>query len=168
MKEQDLVIMPDGGGYVVRVRGRANFEYAVPLRDLAGREEGFDSFRIDLGECIAMDSTFMGVLTMIALRGRKSGVQIELFNASEVLKKLLRDLGVAKLFIFSDGSVGEPAAAAAAGADGDLLKAAETVAEAHETLAAADSANAERFAAVIDYARQDVENLKAQKAGEKK
>ena len=157
MKDQNLAILPDGGGYAVRVRGRANFEYAVPLRDLINRGAEFDRFRIDLGECLAMDSTFMGVLTMIALRGRRNNVRIELLNASETLQKLLRDLGVAKLFDFTEGSVsGEAAPVAAAGA----LETAETVAEAHETLVAADGANADRFASVIEYARRDVENLK--------
>ena len=157
MKDQNLTILPDGGGYAVRVRGRANFEYAVPLRDLINRGAEFDRFRIDLGECLAMDSTFMGVLTMIALRGRRSNVRIELLNASETLQKLLRDLGVAKLFDFTTGAVsGEAAPNAAAGA----LETAETVAEAHETLVAADGANADRFASVIEYARRDVENLK--------
>ena len=158
MKDQNLTILPDGGGYAVRVRGRANFEYAVPLRDLINRGAEFDRFRIDLGECLAMDSTFMGVLTMIALRGRKSNVRVELLNASETLQKLLRDLGVAKLFDFTTGSVSGEAAPAAAAAG--ALETAETVAEAHETLVAADGANADRFASVIDYARRDVENLK--------
>jgi len=165
MKNSDLTISNRDRSYRIRVSGRANFEYAVPLRELARTLDSFQGFRIDLAACTAMDSTFMGVLTMIGLKGRKQNVPVELLNASDVLKKLLTDLGVAKLFVFT---VNSDAAAAVAGTDGDKtdrpdqLTMAETVAEAHKTLAQADGSNAERFKDVIRYAEDDVERLRKQ------
>lgn len=65
MKESDLLISHRDGVYFVKVSGRANFEYAVPLRELAKTLDNFRCVRMDMTECLAMDSTFMGVLSMI-------------------------------------------------------------------------------------------------------
>ena len=164
MKETDLLISHRDGVYSVKAAGRANFEYAVPLRELAKTLETFKCFRIDLGECVAMDSTFMGVLSMIGLKARRFKAGVELYNANDTLKKLLRDLGVNKLFTFIDGADPDaPAEWASASHDRrDLLTTAETVTEAHQTLVEADSSNAARFDQVIEFAKQDVERLKEQ------
>lgn len=160
MKENDLIITNRGDSYSVRVAGRANFEYATPLRELAKTTERFTEFRIDLADCVAMDSTFMGVLTMLALKAKSFQVKVELFNASEVLRKLLKDLGVAKLFVFKEGKSGAEAESGTAGKPTDMLTLAETVAEAHRSLAEAESTNAERFKDVIKFAESDVERLR--------
>jgi len=165
MKNSDLTISSRDLTYRVRVSGRANFEYAVPLRELAKGLDTFQGFEIDLGACTAMDSTFMGVLTMIGLKGRKLNVPVELANASDVLKKLLTDLGVAKLFIFTvkaDASMAPASADEAKSARPDQLTMAETVAEAHKTLAQAEDSNVARFKDVIQYAEKDVERLREQ------
>ena len=163
MKESDLLISRHDGVYSVKVTGRANFEYAVPLRELAKSSDTFKCFRIDLSECVAMDSTFMGVLSMIGLKSRRCNATVELLNAGDSLKKLLRDLGVSKLFTFTEGS--DPDAPQWSASDGnvarnDMLTTAETVTEAHQTLVEADSSNAARFDQVIEFARQDVERQK--------
>ncbi len=164
MKETDLLISHRDGIYSAKVTGRANFEYAVPLRELVRSLDTFKSFRIDLGGCLAMDSTFMGVLTMLGLKSHRIGAEIELYNASDTLKKLLRDLGVIKIFTFVEGTdPGAPSTWQVANAEQkNLLVTAETVTEAHQSLVEADSANATRFDQVIEFAKQDVERLKGQ------
>ena len=161
MKENDLLISNRSGCYTVTVSGRANFEYAVPLRDLARSAAEFSGFRFDMRNCTAMDSTFMGVLTMLALKARKNSITIDICNASATLQKLLRDLGVAKLFTFSESECQD------AGSDisgkRDMLTTAETVEEAHRTLADVSPENAEKFKDVIEFTHQDVERLKQQK-----
>ena len=159
MKDTDLLISNRGGSYTVTVSGRANFEYAVPLRDLARSTAEFAAFQLDMQNCTAMDSTFMGVLTMLAMKGKKCGVTIKIFNASDVLKKLLRDLGIAKLFEFCDGAV-SAADGEKSGIKSDMLTTAETVEEAHIALADAEPENVERFRDVIEFSHMDVENLK--------
>ncbi|MBR7104629.1 MAG: STAS domain-containing protein [Lentisphaeria bacterium] len=157
MRDTDLLISSRNGVYYVTVTGRANFEYAVPLRDIAKSSNTAGGIVIDLGSCTAMDSTFMGVLTMLALKNRNSA-PVELCNAGPVLQKLLRDLGVAKLFVFKEQAPVENAGAVQQAPS--PLTTAETVSEAHKALADADDANREKFRAVIEYADKDVARLK--------
>lgn len=164
MKSEDLQITVLDGGYLVSVCGRANFDYAVPLRELSGKLTQDNWLQIDLENCEAMDSTFMGVLTMLALKMRKFGSQVMLIGASETLLKLLRDLGVAKLFKLAEenGRVAGNGVALPTAGRADMLTTAQTVADAHRALVGADSANAEKFKQVIEFADQDVERLKKQ------
>ncbi len=160
MKSGDLLIANRDGAFEITVSGRANFEYAVPLRDIARKPEIVRSIRIDLTHCQAMDSTFMGVLTMLSVALRRSQISVELCNASEHLLGSLRGLGVQKLFTFTTAEVSTRDAAAAEAATSQL-SVAETVVEAHKELAAADSANVEKFASVIEFAEKDVEKLRS-------
>ena len=162
MNEQDLKIGEAGDVYVVTAVGRANFEYAVPIRELVNSNEGRRTIRVDLKECTAMDSTFMGVLSMGGLKAADNGSSFEIYNASEALKRCLADLGVDELFVFRDGSPGVIDGAGSLPGKADMLATAETVEEAHRKLVEADSANAGRFNAVIDLAAADVERLKSQ------
>ena len=165
MRSEDLQITELKDGFSVTVCGRANFDYAVPLRELAGNLTAEKWLQIDLENCEAMDSTFMGVLSMLALKMRKNGSQVMLLGASETLVKLLRDLGVAKLFKFvanSNAADKDGVAVAVNSIRSDMLTTAQTVAEAHRTLVEADQANAEKFKQVIEFADQDVERLKKQ------
>ena len=166
MKAEDLKITAMDKGYLVEVSGRANFDYAVPLRELAEKLVPGNWIQFDMEYCETMDSTFMGVLTMLALKLRKSGSpQIMLINASAQLNKLLRDLGVAKLFKFVSGEdsgvAGKSSGNAVELASGKtMLDTAQTVVDAHKTLVEADSSNAEKFNQVIEFAEQDVQRLK--------
>ena len=155
MRSEDLQIIQLEGGYSVTVSGRANFDYAVPLRTLAEQLLPGNWIQIDLENCTAMDSTFMGVLTMIALKLRKSGSKAMILGADENLQKLL-DL-VTEDENTSDGKNIEVASAS------DMLTTAKTVAEAHRALVGADSSNAEKFKQVIEFADQDVERLSKEK-----
>ena len=163
MRDIDLRIASSRDVFLVKARGRANFEYAVPLRELVRSLVSFERFCIDLAECTAMDSTFMGVLTMLALKGAKLGRKVELLGANDALKKLLNDLGVGKLFTFA-GVEAAPKdlldSLESAAADATPLAGAETVKEAHESLVSADAENAARFDSVIKFAAEDVDRLK--------
>ena len=166
MRKEDLTVTAMDNGYLISVAGRANFDYAVPLRELAEKLVPGNWIQFDMEYCETMDSTFMGVLTMLALKLRKSGSKIMLINASPQLNKLLRDLGVAKLFNFVSGDESAAAKSTAEKKEvqisgkASLLSTAQTVVEAHKTLVEADSSNAEKFDKVIEFAEQDVERLK--------
>ena len=160
MRSSDLLISDKDGVCTVKVSGRANFEYAVPLREIAKGNGVFRSLVIDLGQCTAMDSTFMGVLTMLALKTRRDNTKMTLYNANPALQKLLRDLGVIKLFIFAEGTVELPGASAAGTEGPGLLDTAETLSEAHRTLIDAEPANMEKFRDVVAFADADVRRLK--------
>lgn len=160
MRDEDLKISELDGVYAVEVTGRANFDYAVPLRELSGKLTDAAGLQIDLSKCEAMDSTFMGVLTMLALKLRKRSMQVELIGASDILLKLLGDLGVAKLFNCVTGTVVFNGKVVENNGTRDMLTTAETVAEAHKALVGADESNAAKFKQVIEFADQDVERLK--------
>ena len=160
MQNSDLLISNRNGVYQIKVSGRANFEYAVPLRNIAKGSGIIKGIVIDLGSCTAMDSTFMGVLTMFALKGKREQTQVELYNANATLQKLLRDLGVAKLFSFKEGEMEQAGEGENSAAGNSLLTTAETVSEAHKALVDADSANQEKFRTVIDFADADVARIK--------
>lgn len=164
MRKEDLTITAMDNGYLIAVTGRANFDYAVPLRELSEKLVPGNWLQFDMEYCETMDSTFMGVLTMLALKLRKSGAKIMLINASDQLNKLLRDLGVAKLFNFVSGDETVKASGVKTevqlSGKASLLTTAQTVVDAHKTLVEADSSNAEKFDKVIEFAEQDVERLK--------
>ena len=168
MNGKDISLVNRSGNFEIQVTGRANFEYAVPLREIARTPEAIKSCRIDLRDCAAMDSTFMGVLTMLALGTKRFQVDVEIYNASDFLVKLLRGLGIEKLFVFKSGDVfGGGDEVSSAKESASALTTAETVAEAHRTLVEADGGNAQKFADVIEFADQDVARLKkAQKDAE--
>ena len=67
MRKEDLTITAMDNGYLIAVSGRANFDYAVPLRELAEKLIPGNWIQFDMEYCETMDSTFMGVLTMLAL-----------------------------------------------------------------------------------------------------
>ena len=159
MNDSDLEISSNSGKYSIIVRGRANFEYAVPLRNIAKMTGNIEGIAIDLGSCAAMDSSFMGVLSMLALRMiREKKGAVELFNAGENLQSLLKELGILKLFALKSGQLsGGTPPESSTGAT--LLATAQTVSEAHKALVEADSANEKKFSAVIQYADADVERL---------
>ena len=164
MRSEDLQITQLEGGYSVTVSGRANFDYAVPLRTLAEKLAPGNWIQIDLENCTAMDSTFMGVLTMIALKLRKSGSRAMILGADENLQKLLDDLGVLKLFnLVTEDENTSGGKSVEVASNSDMLTTAQTVAEADRALVGADSSNAEKFKQVIEFADQDVERLSKEK-----
>ena len=143
--------------------GRVNFETVVPLRDFANNiPEDIKNITVDLGECLSMDSTCMGVLSMLALLGIKRKLKMRLLNAGGN-RQLLKGLGVEKLFKFEDGAFEpyedviypKPEAVKK-----NLQTAAETVLEAHQTLISADDSNRCRFESVVEMTKQDIDRIK--------
>lgn len=92
----------------IKIPGRANFSSSIEFKTVISelRGQGFDRFILDLGECVTMDSTFLGVLAGLALRnadGKErtpdcSALNLELLNPNERIADLLENLGVIHLF----------------------------------------------------------------------
>lgn len=170
MENRDLKILKTPTGYLVKVYGRANFKYGMEFRRFARNlSDDFGNVCIDLRECETMDSTFMGTLAMLGLKGCKQKKPVEILNASEFCRGLLRALGLIPLFEFENRESTETGETVIITADGDIkMDTAETVVEAHKTLVEADSNNAPKFDAVIDYAEKDLQKLKDQKEQDQK
>lgn len=165
MKESDLLISNSANIYNIKVTGRANFEYAVPLRHLANCiNSSTEKICIDGSECTFMDSTFMGVLSMIGLKSKKLNATVEIHGMAPNVRALLKGLGVDKLFIFFDNKEQMQVDSwnNLINKDKSLLATAETVAEAHKTLVEADDSNQARFKDVIKYADEDLDKIRKQ------
>ena len=169
MRESELLIAQQDCDYCIKVIGRANFEYAPPIRELMHSidKEKFNEMDIDLGRCTGMDSTFMGVLTMIALKAQSCKAKITICNASDSNKHLLSSLGIAALFEFVDLDVDEKRDCwvGASKRSDNKLETAEIVFEAHDTLMRADEGNIKKFEKVVEYARQDLEKVRDEQRG---
>ncbi|MDY5697566.1 MAG: STAS domain-containing protein, partial [Victivallales bacterium] len=96
----EIIISNDGDAYFITVNGRATFEHASQLRNLAKSLENtaFSKISLNLANCGGMDSTFMGILAMLGLRAKKVGAPMYVYNAGELNLSLLQGLGLKKLF----------------------------------------------------------------------
>ena len=77
----ELVICRENSKYGIILSGRVNFETVVPLRDFVNDlPADVEELTIDMANCLSMDSTCMGVLSMLALTGIKRKLKLQLLN----------------------------------------------------------------------------------------
>ena len=143
----------------VRVEGKGSFQNAGGLK-VFGKEmtnRGYRQFVVDLKGCPVMDSTFMGMLTSIAMHLRELGSgQLCIVNLNDRNRDLLTNLGLDRFFNM-DGALGTaPAHAPLPAVTEDKQTRAETMIEAHEAVIAANPANEAKFKDVLDYLKQDL------------
>ena len=155
----EIIISNDGDAYFITVNGRATFEHASQLRNLAKSLESttFSKICVDLENCGGMDSTFMGILAMLGLRARAVGAPMIVYNAGDANTALLHGLGLKKLFEFQTGEM-----AGAGGKDWSSQETsgrAETVLEAHQTLMSADEQNIKKFEKVVELVQKDLDKM---------
>ena len=157
-----LIISCDGNKCGIILSGRVNFETVVPLRNFVNNiPENITDMTVDLGACLSMDSTCMGVLSMLALLGIKRKIKMRILNAGGN-RQLLKGLGVEKLFKFEDADFkpyAEIIYPQSTPAAKDLQAAAETVLEAHQTLIKADEENKSKFETVVEMTQQDLDRM---------
>jgi len=171
MQNGELFISSRDGVYRIRVIGRATFECAPALRNMAStlEQETFRQVRIDLSGCTWMDSTFMGILAMIGLRAKKINAEAFIVNADAQNENLLCGLGLRKVFQFTTEK-NEPDAPAPAeapkssssSAQDSALDSAKTVLAAHETLMDVDEENVRKFRNVVSMVRQEIQKKEGQ------
>ena len=147
----------------VRVTGRGSSKNSVDVKVFVQRlmARGARRFVVDLAQCEAMDSTFMGMLTGIALRLDDVGAcgGLDIINAGKRSRQLLEDLGLDALFnIHGDG------AGFSFAADKPLESASveaadkkQHILEAHEALIQADKSNEAKFRDVVEFLKNDTE-----------
>ena len=161
----EIIISNDGDAYFITVNGRATFEHASQLRNLAKSLENtaFSKISLNLANCGGMDSTFMGILAMLGLRAKKVGAPMYVYNAGELNLSLLQGLGLKKLFEFRNGDMGQSSGKDWASGSGENSGRAETVLEAHQTLMAADEQNVKKFEKVVELVQKDLDNMNKSK-----
>lgn len=139
----------------IRVEGKGSFENSPGLKAfseqmmLGGRRQ----FVVDLKNCPAMDSTFMGTLAGIAVRLRDCGNGLLwVLNRNERNTDLLDGLGLNMLFADSP-----PPTGAADGSEQAVSHAADrattrdAMIDAHETCVQVNPANAVKFKDVLEH-----------------
>ena len=154
----------------VRVEGKGSFLNSGSFKEFAREmvDRGFREFVIDLSNCQAMDSTFMGTMAGIALRLKELGQgHLHVVHCGERSRELLFGLGLDQIFtIHSNGSTAPECEAlqrdAAGAASGkNQLETKREMLDAHEALCQAAPQNFSRFKDVLDYLKQDLHHEKA-------
>ncbi|MEO6742150.1 MAG: STAS domain-containing protein [Chthoniobacteraceae bacterium] len=139
----------------IRVEGKGSFQNSPALKEFARRliEEGRRKFVVDLKNCVAMDSTFMGTLAGLAIRLRDlGGGDLWVVNRNERNDELLRGLGIDTLFsekpllVMHDGDCKEAIHHAA-----DKAATREVIHEAHAACVSVDARNADKFKDVLEH-----------------
>ena len=172
MTDAQILVATDKKTAQIRVVGRATLTCSQSMREfcLNMLGNGIDKLVIELSECSAMDSTFMGILAMVGLRAREKHMELELANANDRVIGLLSGLGLKQLFVFSE-TEGEAVdwLALCQTVSGDAPAAAEqaqTALDAHETLMDVDPENVPKFKDVVEYLRMDLKKLDALEGNE--
>ncbi|MGY8652144.1 MAG: STAS domain-containing protein [Verrucomicrobiia bacterium] len=153
------------GAACVRICGRANFNSSHDFRRLISelQKSGHNRFRMDLCDCLIMDSTFLGVLARLALDAGDAAETeavkaFELISPSERVAGLLDNLGVLELFEVTEGQGFADAGleSAPAGPKPTRTEASKNSLAAHETLIEVNPANEAKFKDVIKFLAEDL------------
>jgi len=112
-----LFVLVSGDLACVKIVGRATFTSSVDLKAVFNElvKDGYTCYILDLTECLLMDSTFLGVMTGLALKFQnppyRNGHEtvIELLNPNERNLQSLESLGVLALFKVVSGNGHLPA-----------------------------------------------------------
>ena len=162
MSDAQIMVQLTAHEALLRVSGRATFVLGGKLREFGQRTmgTGVNRFLVDMHECCYMDSTFMGVLAMLALETRENGGSVALANLGGNVNEQLAELGLKKLFSFPDRidfeadwkTLTEGTDPAAAG-KGTMKR---TMLDAHRTLGEVSRENVARFKDVVQVMEQDL------------
>lgn len=162
MTDSNVSVKCVGDWAVIRVVGRATAIFGPALREFLANApaRGIHTLVFDLGACVYMDSTFIGILTMAAVENRGTALQVSVANAGPAPLGHLASLGVDRLFTYADAPPGdgpwEPL-----GEDNPEIRTAQlqalgrTALDAHEALGAANPDNVPRFRDVIECLRRE-------------
>jgi len=168
MSSANLSVLVGKNFACIKICGRANFacspDFKALLNGLA--QKGFDHFIIDLGECVLMDSTFLGVLAGFGMKLNPNGAPaergIELHNTSARVGELLENLGAAHLFKTLSGPLQLPAdlkPCTPESINPTHEEITRTSLEAHQTLMQMNPENVARFKDVTQFLAEDLKSL---------
>ena len=147
----------------IRVEGNGSFTNSRALRDFAKEVilRGAREFIVDLCNCPAMDSTFMGTLAGISLRLREIGEgYLSVVNPNERNAESLCSLGLDQLFSVRVSAIKKDGDALPISLENDRGARAETILEAHEALIKTAPENLPKFRDVIQYLEEVLRSSK--------
>jgi anti-sigma B factor antagonist len=101
--ESKLVLSVEGTRVLIEVVGEGSIRQATGLKRFSEETlaQGLSDFTIELKDCSALDSTFLGILLGLGLKvkqryGRRG--QVRVMNARPEVARLMKDLGLDRLF----------------------------------------------------------------------
>ncbi len=161
MNKANVMISRSNEGYNIKVDGRATFECSSPIKNFADNIVSgvIEKIVIDLQNCTWMDSTFMGTLAKLGLHAKKANISVCIINADNKNIKLLKELGIHRLFSFYHKT---PVVSNSEWNNMDTFNTdnnpniAETVLDAHETLMTVDKNNVTKFGKVVELVKKDI------------
>ena len=168
MSSANLSVLIGKNFACIKICGRANFACSPDFKALLQglEQKGFRHFIIVLGECVLMDSTFLGVLSGFGMKlnpkGAPADCGIELYNASTRVTELIENLGAAHLFKATNGPLQLPADMTACTPESKNPTHEEitrTSLEAHQALMAINPENVARFKDVAQFLAEDLKSL---------
>jgi anti-anti-sigma regulatory factor len=157
----------------IKINGRADFTLSKDsekvIRELWQR--GYRRFVLELRDCVMMDSTYLGMLSGLALKfsdaSHPPDSPLELFNPSPRIAEVLESLGVAHLFkiihcpdplAFNYEPIAQTSGTSKAETTRNCL-------EAHKILMALNPENVTKFKDVAHFLAEDLKRLElAQKS----
>ena len=154
---------------LVRVEGRGSFKVSTSLKEFgaAAMRAGASAAVLDMGRCVGMDSTFLGVLAGWASQLRRvEGGRLVLINLTPRTRGLVATLGLDRIAeAYEPGALPADLQAVAALAESlavleprqeSRATVTETMIEAHENLVRLSPENLPRFKDVLAYLREDL------------
>ena len=161
--ESSIQVGVSGPAVWVRVAGRGSFLNSGSVKEF-GREmvkRGFREFVFDLGDCVMMDSTFMGTMAGVALRLKELGQgRLHVVHCGGRSRDLLSGLGLDQIFdIHANGNAAPQCELLKKGGEAEAEKKQEqagTMLAAHEALCQAAPENLPKFKDVLEYLKQDL------------
>jgi anti-sigma B factor antagonist len=172
MSGDSVEVAIQGGLAYVRVHGRGTFKIAPGLKQfgMAAMDQGCQRMLIEMGDCLGMDSTFMGVLAGLAVCLKKKDGEVILRHLSEKNIFLVKILGLSHLVNVEQGGAVNPVMPAGsrvleAGADKDTIT--KTMITAHETLVEVAPDNIVKFKDVLSFLKEDLKRVAGQNGAEK-
>lgn len=162
MANAQILVASDGEIAQIKVEGRATYRCCPEIKSFANSflEQEKYQFIINLEGCEGMDSTFMGVLALIGIPCKQNQSPVTIVNTNAENRKLLDSLGVSRLFTFKELDDSENWLLLSSDNASDVdRKTGEIMLEAHETLNTVDPENIPKFKDVIDFLREDLDDL---------
>lgn len=157
----------------IRCDGKGSFANSPMLKDWCEGEidAGATCIVVDLEECKAMDSTFMGTMAGLAMRLLKlPGGKLQVAEPSERNRKSLEDLGLDVLMEIDPEDAswrelkdGVRSKLVVCKTSDENLGQGTHVLDAHKKLCEADEKNIEKFGTVLDYLEAEVKAKEADK-----
>ena len=149
----------------VKVEGKGSFLNSDNVQEFASEmlNRGYREFVVDLADCAAMDSTFMGTMARLALRLRELGQgHLHIVHCGSRNQQLLSELGLDRIFDIDPNADNPPDCSpleqipVARSPEERKKTRTKTMLEAHEALCEAAPENTLRFKDVLAFLRQEI------------